>query len=260
MQSMGTAATGLEAQQKKLAITANNIANVNTTGFKKSRANMASLLYLHQRQPGVEVGDARMPSGLSVGVGVKVMSTQELHTQGSLKQTNAPYDLAINGGGFFQVILPSGETAYTRAGDFQVDGEGNMVNSSGFLVEPQITVPANALSVEISEQGIVSARLPGEAASQEIGALELAKFVNPSGLENKGSNVYLETSASGSPVTSEPGIDGTGLVLQGHLETSNVNVAEEMIDMIEGQRAFEMASKIVSTSGDMERQITDMVR
>lgn len=260
MQSMGTAATSLEAQQKRLAITANNIANVNTTGFKKSRANMASLLYLHERQPGVEVGNARMPSGLSIGVGSKVISTQEMHSQGSLKQTSGPYDMAINGDGFFQVVMPTGETAYSRAGDFQVDGEGNMVNSSGYLLEPQITVPENAISVTISEQGVVSARVPGDASLQEIGSIEVAKFVNPSGLENKGSNVYLETSASGAPIVSEPGVDGAGTVMQGYLEASNVNVAEEMIDMIEGQRAFEMASKVVSTSGDMDRQITDIVR
>lgn len=260
LQSLYTATTGLDAQQKQLGTIANNISNVNTTGFKKSRLNFENLLHQHVRRPGVEVGDSRLPSGLSIGTGVRVQSSQEIHSQGGLKQTDGQLDLAINGDGFFQVITPAGETAYTRAGNFQVDGDGNLVTGKGYLVEPQIAIPEDALSIEISEQGVVSARLPNQAALQQVGNLELAKFINPAGLENVGGNMYVETDASGVPIVSQPGLDGVGSILQGQLETSNVNVAEEMVAMIETQRAYEMASKVVSSSGEMVRNLNDIIR
>lgn len=260
IQSLYTASTGLDAQQKQLGVIANNIANVNTTGFKKSRLNFESLLHQNVRRPGVEVGDSRLPSGLSIGTGVRAQSSQEIFSQGGLKQTDGQLDIAINGDGFFQVITPSGETGYTRAGNFQVDGDGNVVTGSGYLLEPQITIPEDALSVEISEQGQVAVRLPNQPALQQVGNLELAKFINPAGLENKGGNIYVETDASGAPVIAEPGLDGVGSLLQGQLETSNVNVAEEMVAMIETQRAYEMASKVVSSSGDMVRNLNDIIR
>ena len=260
LQSLYTATTGLDAQQKQLGTIANNIANVNTTGFKKSRLNFENLLHQNVRRPGVEVGDSRLPSGLSIGTGVRVQSSQEIHSQGGLKQTDGQLDVAINGDGFFQITMPTGEIGYTRAGNFQVDGDGNVVTGKGYLLEPQITVPEDALSIEISEQGLVSAKLPGQAALQQIGNIELAKFINPTGLENVGGNLYVETDASGAPVIAEPGLDGVGSLLQGQLETSNVNVAEEMVAMIETQRAYEMASKVVSSSGDMVRNLNDIIR
>jgi len=260
MQSLYTAATGLDAQQKKLGTIANNIANVNTTGFKKSRLNMENLLHQKIRQPGIEVGDSKLPSGLSIGVGVRVQSSQEIHSQGGLRQTDSDLDIAINGDGFFQVVMPSGEVAYTRAGNFGTDGDGNIVSGNGYLVEPQITVPVDAMSVEISQEGVVSVRMQGQVALQQIGELELAKFINPSGLSNNGGNLYLETGSSGAPIVSQPGIDGIGTLLQGQLEISNVNVAEEMVAMIEGQRAYEMASKVVSSSSEMIKHVNDALR
>lgn len=260
MQSMHTAATSLDTNQRRLNNTANNLANVNTIGFKKSRLNMASLMHQKVRQPGVEVGNATLPSGLSIGTGVRVVSSQELHTQGGLKQTSGQFDIAISGEGFFQVQLPTGELAYTRAGDFQVDGVGNMVTPSGYLLEPQMTIPEDAMSITISEQGVVMAQFPQQVDLQEIGTIELARFVNKAGLDNRGNNVYLETTASGAPILSQPGLDGAGSTLQGQLETSNVNVAEEMVEMIEGQRSYEMASKVISTSSDMVRNLNDSLR
>ncbi len=260
MQSLFSAATGLSAQERDLAVRANNIANVNTTGFKQSRSNMQSLMYQNIREAGQEVGDARTPSGLSIGVGVQVGSTQEIHTQGGLRQTDNDLDLAISGDGFFQVTLPTGEIGYSRDGTFRLDGDGNVVTSSGYLLEPQIAVPANAQSVEISEQGVVSVRVPNESQLQQVGNIELARFINKSGLSNRGGNVYLETDASGAPIVSLPGEDGAGSVLQGKLETSNVNIASEMVGLIQTQRAYEMASKAITTSSDMYSQLNEVVR
>lgn len=260
LQSLYSAATGLDAQQKQLGVIANNIANVNTVGFKKSRVNMESLMHQHVRRPGVEVGDALMPSGLSIGTGVRIQSTQEMHVQGGFKETSNPLDFAISGEGFFQVLLPTGEVGYTRAGNFQVDGEGNVVTSAGNLLEPQIVVPENATSVQVSQAGIVTVQIPGEVELQQVGEIELARFINPSGLENRGGNIYAETASSGAPLVGEPGIEGVGVVFQGQLEVSNVNVAEEMVGMIEGQRAYELASKVISSSSDMIRNLNDAVR
>ena len=259
-QSLYTAATGLAVQQQSLAVISNNIANSNTIGFKKARVNAESLMYNQVRQPGVEVGDAQLPSGLSVGVGAKVQSTQEIHSQGGFKNTDVDTDIAIVGDGFFQVTLPSNEIAYTRAGNFQIDGEGNLVTSQGYLLEPQISVPAEATSINISESGIVSVGMPGESQLEQVGALELAKFINPGGLQNRGGNLYLETGASGVPIISEPGQDGTGTLSQGQLETSNVNVAESMVEMIETQRTYELASKVITNSSDMMSVLNDAVR
>lgn len=259
-QSLYTASTGLEAQQTRLSVIANNIANSNTVGFKKSRVNAETLMTQQVRQPGVEVGDSMLPSGLTIGLGTRVQSTQEIHTQGGFKDTGVDTDLAISGDGFFQVTLPTGETSYTRSGNFQLDGEGNLVTSSGYLIEPQIAVPENATGVVVSQAGVVSAVIPDQAELEEVGVIELAKFINPSGLESRGGNLYLETASSGAPIISEAGEDGTGILMQGNLELSNVNVAESMVEMIETQRAYELASKVVTNSSDMISVMNDAVR
>lgn len=259
-QSLYTASTGLDTQQTRLSVIANNIANSNTVGFKKSRVNAETLMTQQVRQPGVEVGDSMMPSGLTIGLGTRVQSTQEIHSQGGFKSTGVDTDIAISGDGFFQVTLPTGEVSYTRSGNFQLDGEGNLVTPSGYLLEPQIAIPENATGISISQQGIVSATIPDQVDLEEVGVIELAKFINPAGLENRGGNMYLETASSGAPVVTEAGEDGTGILMQGNLELSNVNVAESMVEMIETQRAYELASKVVTNSSDMISTMNDAVR
>ncbi len=259
-QSLYTASTGLDTQQTRLSVIANNIANSNTVGFKKSRVNAETLMTQQVRQPGVEVGDSMMPSGLAIGLGTRVQSTQEIHSQGGFKNTGVDTDVAISGDGFFQVTLPTGEISYTRSGNFQLDGEGNLVTPSGYLLEPQIAIPENATGISISQQGVVSATIPDQVDLEEVGVIELAKFINPAGLENRGGNMYLETASSGAPIVSEAGEDGTGILMQGNLELSNVNVAESMVEMIETQRAYELASKVVTNSSDMISTMNDAVR
>lgn len=244
--------TGLEAQQNRLNVISNNLANVNTTGFKRDRAVFEDLLYQHVRQAGGQSSQAtELPSGLSLGTGVRTVATQKMHTQGSLIQTQNPYDMAIQGEGFFQVLMPNGTMAYTRSGEFQVNKDGQLVTSSGYELQPAITIPDNAVSVTIGRDGTVSALQSGDTAPTQVGTIELAGFVNESGLQPIGENLYLATAASGDVQTGVPDSEGFGALNQGSLETSNVNVVEELVNMIETQRAYEMNSKAISTADQM---------
>lgn len=252
IRSLWTAKSGLQAQQVKMDVVANNLANVNTNGFKRSRVVFEDLLYQNLRQPGASASEQnRLPSGLQIGVGVRPVATERLHSQGGLQETGSSRDLAINGNGFFQVLLPDGTIAYTRDGSFQVDQFGQMVTAGGYPLEPAIMIPDNALSVTVSQDGIVSVTQPGDNQSVEVGQITLANFVNPGGLESIGENLYLETSASGPRNEGIPGMNGLGRLYQNWVETSNVNVVEEMVSMIQTQRAYEINSKAVQTSDEM---------
>ncbi|WP_192036494.1 flagellar basal-body rod protein FlgG [Halomonas sp. YLGW01] len=259
IRSLWTAKTGLESQQVQMDVISNNLANVGTNGFKKSRAVFEDLLYQNLRQPGAQ-NDIQntLPSGIQVGTGVRPVATERLHSQGGLENTENSRDLAINGAGFFQVRMPDGGLAYTRDGSFQLDQNGQMVTSSGYPVEPAIIIPENALSVSIGQDGIVSVKEPGDTDSNEVGQLSLANFVNPAGLESVGENLYRETAASGPSNESMPGMNGVGSLYQGFVETSNVNVVEEMVSMIQTQRAYEINSKAVQTSDEMLGRLTQL--
>lgn len=259
IRSLWTAKTGLESQQVQMDVIANNLANVSTNGFKRSRAVFEDLLYQNLRQPGAQstVQD-NLPSGMQIGSGVRPVATERLHTQGGLENTENSRDLAINGKGFFQVLRPDGTTAFTRDGSFQVNQNGQMVTASGYPVEPAIFIPENALSVSISQDGIVSVTQPGTTESNEVGQMLLSTFTNPAGLESIGENLYLETDASGPRNDSVPGLNGAGRLYQGYVETSNVNVVEEMVSMIQTQRAYEINSKAVQTSDEMLARLTQL--
>ncbi|OPX54819.1 flagellar basal-body rod protein FlgG [Oceanospirillum multiglobuliferum] len=249
--------TGLSAQDTQLRVVSNNLANVSTVGFKKERAIFQDLLYQQVRQPGSQSSlNTQLPSGLQLGTGVRTVATQKMHTDSSLQVTEQPLDMAIDGRGFFQIQMPDGTLAYSRNGQFQLNSEGQIVNAQGFLLEPEIQVPANAQSVSISRDGIVSVRLPGETAENEIGQITVADFVNPAGLESFGGNLYRQTGASGEPIVDVPGNEGIGTTEQGMLENSNVNAVEELVNMISTQRAYEMNSKVVSTADSMLRNLT----
>ncbi|KAA8981989.1 MULTISPECIES: flagellar basal-body rod protein FlgG [Gammaproteobacteria] len=249
--------TGLAAQDKQLSTISNNLANVNTTGFKRDRANFQDLMYQTERQPGgLSSQNTELPSGLQLGTGVRVAATSKEHTQGDMKVTDQSLDLAIDGDGFFQVLKPDGEIAYTRNGEFQLNSEGDIVTPNGNPLEPNINVPEDATSVTIGRDGTVSAKIANEPEPQQLGQIELADFVNPQGLQAIGSNLYQETAASGDPLIGEAGIDGIGTIEQGMLEGSNVEVVEEMVNMITTQRAYEMNSKVVSSSDQMLQFIT----
>ena len=251
-QALWIAKTGLDAQQTKMANIANNLANAGTTGYKRSRAIFEDLLYQNVRQVGAQSSqDTQLPSGLMIGTGVRTVATEKLFTQGNLAQTDNLLDMAIQGRGFFQVLLPDGTQAYTRDGSFQVDNQGQMVTSSGYVLQPSVTLPENALSVNIGSDGTVSVRQPGSSAVSQVGTIQLADFVNPAGLQAIGENLYLESNASGSPQTGNPGLNGLGSVVQGYVESSNVNVVEELVNMIETQRTYEMNSKAISTTDQM---------
>jgi flagellar basal-body rod protein FlgG len=259
IRSLWIAKTGLDAQQTQMDVIANNLANVSTSGFKRSRAVFEDLLYQTMRQPGAQSSQqTQLPSGLQVGTGVRPVATERIFTQGNLQQTSNNKDVAIQGNGFFQVLLPDGTTAYSRDGSFQIDSQGQMVTSSGFVIQPAITVPANAQSITIGRDGTVSVTQAGVAAPTQIGALQLATFVNPAGLEAKGENMYVETSASGNPSTNTPGTNGAGMLSQGYVETSNVNVAEELVNMIQTQRAYEINSKAITTSDQMLQKLSQL--
>jgi len=254
------AKTGMDAQQTRLAVIANNLANVNTYGYKKDRAIFEDLLYQNIRQVGGQSSEiTELPSGLQLGTGSRVVATQKIHTTGNLIQTNNQYDIAINGRGYIQILMPDGTIAYTRDGAIQLNQDGQMVTAVGYELEPAIVVPENALSVTIGRDGVVSVQLPQEAVPDEIGALELADFVNPAGLEPIGENLFLESQASGPAIVGEPGLDGLGTIIQGALETSNVNVVEELVNMIETQRAYEMNARAVSTADQMLQYLTNNV-
>lgn len=250
--ALWAAKTGLDAQQTQMTVVSNNLANVNTTGYKKGRAVFEDLVYQNIRQVGASsTQDTQLPSGLSLGTGVRVVATEKMYTQGSFDQTDNSFDLAIEGRGFFQVLTPDGTMAYTRDGSFQVNSDGQLVTSSGYAVQPSITIPSGAQSVTIGSDGTVSVQLAGQSAVTQVGTLQLADFINPAGLQARGQNLLLETAASGAAQVSTPGLNGLGTLLQGSLEASNVNVVEEMVNMIETQRAYEMNTKAISTTDQM---------
>ncbi len=259
MRSLYIAKTGLEAQQTQLDVISNNLANVSTTGFKRSRAVFEDLMYQNLRQPGGQTSDqTRLPSGLQVGTGVHVVATERIHSQGNMTKTDSPRDVAINGAGFFQVLMPDGTTAYTRDGSFQTDRDGQLVTASGFLIQPAITLPQNATSLTIGRDGMVSVTQAGSTATSQVGQLQLATFLNPAGLQSLGENLYAETDASGAPNQLNPGLEGAGSLSQGYVETSNVNVVEELVNMIQTQRAYEINSKAVQTSDQMLQRLAQL--
>lgn len=252
MEALWVAKTGLDAQQTRMTVVSNNLANVNTTGFKRGRAVFEDLLYQNVHQSGGATSqDTQSPTGLTVGTGVRVVSTEKAFTQGSALQTGNSLDVLVQGRGFFQVLQPDGSLAYTRDGSFKIDSEGRLVTANGYEIQPALQIPANAQAITIGLDGTVQATLPGQTSPTQIGTLQLADFINPAGLQPKGENLYVETAASGSPQVANPGIEGVGTLVQGSLESSNVNVVEELVNMIETQRAYEMNSKAISTSDQM---------
>ncbi len=256
--SLWVAKTGLDAQQTRMDVVSNNLANANTTGFKSSRASFQDLMYQNVRQPGGQTTEqTQAPSGLMLGTGVRVVGSEKLFTQGNLQQTGNSLDLAIEGRGFLQVTMPDGTVAYTRDGSMHLDQNGQIVTASGYALDPAIVIPQNAQSVTIGTDGTVSAKLPGQAAPQQIGTVQLADFINPAGLQPSGDNLYLETASSGAPQIGQPGLNGLGTLAQGSLESSNVNVVEQMVDMIETQRTYEMNSKAISAADSMLQFLTN---
>ncbi|MDR1979445.1 MAG: flagellar basal-body rod protein FlgG [Synergistaceae bacterium] len=255
LRSLWSSASGMIAQQTNLDVVSHNLANVNTTGYKKRRADFQDLLYQIDRQPGTPVDpNSTIPTGVQVGLGTRVVGTPSFMTEGNLQVTDNPMDWAVAGEhGYFQVTMPDGNIGYTRAGSWQVDGDGQVVNHEGLLLEPAIIVPEDAVQIMLSNDGTISVQLAGQTATQEIGQLELARFINPAGLLAVGSNLFLETDASGAPILAEPGADGMSEVRQGILEMSNVQVVDEMVGMIIAQRAYEANSKGVQTADDLLR-------
>lgn len=259
IRSLWIAKTGLEAQQTNMDVISNNLANVSTNGFKRQRAVFEDLLYQTIRQPGAQSSEqTTIPSGLQLGTGVRPVATERIHSQGSLTQTNNSKDVAIDGSDFFQVQLPDGSTAYTRDGSFQFDQNGQLVTASGYPIQPAITIPQDANTLTVGKDGLVSVSIVGQTAPQQVGQLTLATFMNDSGLESIGENLYRETQASGAPNESTPGLNGAGSLTQGYVETSNVNVAEELVNMIQTQRAYEINSKAVSTSDQMLQRLMQL--
>jgi flagellar basal-body rod protein FlgG len=255
--ALWVAKTGLEAQQTRMSVISNNLANVNTTGFKRDRAVFEDLLYQNVRQVGAQSSqDTRLPSGMQLGTGVRTVATEKLHTLGNIVQTENSLDVAIQGRGFLQVLLPDGNIGYSRDGAFKMDETGQLVTASGYVIQPAITIPSNATSVTIGSDGVVSALTPGSTSPTQLGSIQLADFINPGGLQPIGQNLFLESASSGSPTTGTPGLNGLGSVVQGALETSNVNVVEELVNMIETQRAYEMNSKAIQTTDRMLQFVT----
>ncbi len=251
MRALSIASTGMAAQQLSVAVVANNLANVSTVGFKKSRWDFQDLIYQTLKSPGTTTGTGTTPVGIQIGTGVDPVSIHRSFGQGEFQQTESPLDLSIEGEGFFQVTLPDGSTGYTRTGSFKLDSSGSIVTAEGYAMVPNITVPPDTLTLSISSQGAVSAVRPGTAAPAVLGTITLARFINPAGLNSMGKNLYQETAASGIATTGNPGISGIGTILQGSLEGSNVNIAEEMVNMIVAQRAYELNSKAIQTSDEM---------
>ena len=256
IRSLWIAKTGMEGQQTKLDAIANNLANVGTNGYKRAGVVFEDLMYQNLRPAGTASGEqSTLPTGLQVGLGVRVAATSRNFAQGSLQQSGGTLDIAIKGQGFFQVQLPDGSTGYTRDGSFQADAAGQLVTSAGYVVQPGITIPANATTVTVAADGTVSASIQGQTAPQTLGQLQLASFVNPGGLEPRGGNVYAETAASGTANAAAPGSNGLGSLLQGFVEGSNVNVVEELVSMISTQRAYELNSKAIQTSDQMLQRL-----
>ncbi len=259
IRSLWIARTGLDAQQTQLDVIANNLANVSTNGFKRSRAVFEDLLYQTIRQPGAQSSQStQVPTGLQLGTGAKPVSTARIFTQGNLQKTDNSLDLGIAGNGFFQVLLPDGTTGYTRDGSFQRDNQGQIVTADGYPLQPNITIPANALTISVGQDGTVTITQSGSSATTQIGTIQVATFINPAGMQSIGQNLFLETAASGTPTPNTPGQNGAGLINQGYVETSNVNVAEELVSMIQTQRAYEVNSKVVSTSDAMLGRLTQI--
>ncbi len=258
--ALWVAKTGLDAQQKRMAVIANNLANVNTTGFKKSRPIFEDLLYQNYRQVGANSSqDTELPTGLQLGAGVRVVATEKMHSQGNIIQTENPLDVAVNGRGFLQVLMPDGEINYTRDGSFKISSTGEMVTSNGMPLEPSITIPDDALSITIGQDGTVSVSQSGDAATTQVGQIQTVSFINPAGLEPIGENLFRESVASAAPIIGTPGENELGTLEQGALETSNVNVVEELVNMIETQRAYEINSKAISTTDQMLSFVTQQL-
>ncbi len=251
-QALWVAKTGLDAQQTRMSVVSNNLANTNTTGFKRDRASFEDLLYQQLRQPGGATSQqTQLPSGLQLGTGVRVVSTSKDFQQGNPQQTGRSLDVMVNGRGFLEVLMPDGTSAYTRDGSLQINAQGELVTNSGYPVQPGIQIPEGTQSMTIGNDGTISVTMAGEAQAVEIGSLTLTDFVNPSGLQAKGENLYVETTASGPAQNGTPGLNGLGNLVQGSLEGSNVNVVEELVSMIETQRAYEMNAKAISTTDAM---------
>lgn len=253
MRALSIAATGMLAQQTNVEVIANNLANMNTAGFKRQRAEFQDLLYQNVEQPGSQSSDTGtiVPSGIQLGAGVRTAAVYRVTSQGDLQSTSNPYDLAIQGAGFFRIQMPDGTDGYTRAGSFSLSPEGQLVTDKGYTVAPGIAIPANALSVTVNAQGQVQASVPGQTQPQTLGQLELVRFPNEAGLSAQGDNLFTETPASGSPVSGLPGSAGYGTIQQGFLETANVNPVEEITSLITAQRAYEMNSKVISAADEM---------
>lgn len=259
IRSLWIAKTGLDAQQTSMDVITNNLANVSTNGFKRSRPVFEDLLYQTLRQPGAASSQTTtIPSGLTLGTGVRVIGAEHIFTQGSVQRTENPLDIAIQGNGFFQVEMPDGTLTYTRDGSFTKDANGQIVTASGFPLSPAITIPASAVSVTITRDGIVSYTQQGSTAATQAGTVQLVTFVNNGGLQSTGENLYVETASSGTPSANTPGTNGAGLLNQGYVETSNVNVAEELVNMIVAQRGYEMNSKAITTSDEMLARLSQL--
>jgi flagellar basal-body rod protein FlgG len=259
IRSLFIAKTGMDSSQFKLDTISNNLANVSTNGFKRQRAVFEDLMYQVLRQPGSQTSSTtNHPTGLQVGTGAAPVGVDRLFAQGNLTRTENNLDMAINGKGFFRVQLPDGTTGYTRDGAFKLNEQGQVVNSSGYLLDPQITVPANATGISISRTGSVEVTLPGQAQPTNLGNIQISSFINPQGLESIGGNLFLETAASGAPTDGDPGSDGLGQVSQGYIEASNVNVTEELVNLITAQRAYEINSRAVKTSDEMLQRLTQL--
>ncbi|NOY92591.1 MAG: flagellar basal-body rod protein FlgG [Deltaproteobacteria bacterium] len=257
LKALNTAATGMIAMQTRIDVTANNMANVNTTGFRRQRAEFQDLLYQTDRRAGGQtVNGATVPTGIQVGQGTRTVSTTFIHSEGALAQTGGPLDIAIEGQGFFQLTRPDGQIAYTRAGNFKRDDQGQLISVDGFPLEPSVTIPVDATNITISQDGLVSVTTPGQTTSQEIGQIQLALFANPEGLEAIGRSLFMPTNASGEPLLDNPDNQGLGSVSQGYLEGSNVEVVNEMIDLITSQRAYETNQKVIEAADEMLRRIT----
>lgn len=259
IRSLWIARTGMDAHQTQLDVITNNLANVSTNGFKRARAVFEDMLYQTLRQPGaLNTQQNTIPSGLQIGTGVRPVATERIHTQGNIQQTGGTLDVAIQGEGFFQIQMPDGTLSYTRDGAFQKDAQGVVVTSSGFPVQPAITIPQDAVSVTIGRDGVVSVLQAGQTAPTQIGQLQLATFVNTGGLQSVGENLFVETASSGVPTPNTPGTNGAGLLNQGFVETSNVNVVEELVQMIQTQRAYEINSRAIQTSDQMLARLTQL--
>jgi flagellar basal-body rod protein FlgG len=251
----------MEAQQFAMDTVSNNLANVNTTGFRRNEARFQDLVYQEMRAPGSPVGASVVPVGQDVGLGVKVGSSEKIFTQGNLEQTDNPLDVAIQGDGFFQVTMPDGTTAYTRDGSFKRDANGAIVTADGYFVQPQITIPQNAQQISIGQDGTVTALVPGSNVPQQLGQIQVARFVNPAGLSPLGGqNLYTQTAASGAPIVTQAGINGAGTLQGGYLENSNVQVVQEIVNMIVSQRAFEANSKSITASDEMLQTANQIIR